>query len=155
MPSRLWMAAFMLALAAMPLGARAETPSVENNVTLSLELSGLSGGDCQIEIKPGHAGCTFPPIVRKYRVESDAIIRPETVVPVEPITILARSINPDRECAFAITVTEPGKPPKTYRRGLRLAAKVEGEPVPAKELTCYLSSPSMIARDDKDTSPRR
>ncbi len=155
MPTRSWMAA--LTLAATTLGAqaaRADAPPVENKVTIGLQIMGLSTRECEVEVKPGHPGCEFPTVVRRIQVQPGTILRHDTSISVDLDPIVARSINPDRDCAFAITIREPGQPPKTYRRGMRLDVPAEGQAVPSRSMTCYLSSPSLLARDDK-APPRR
>jgi hypothetical protein len=136
-----------------PPPAQAPDPApdgVVNKVTLELQISGLGRAGCEVQVKPGHAGCQFDPVVEKVgrgQVGDRVILR------LDPI--LAKSTHADRECAFAITIKEPGKPPRTSRRGLRLAAGTPDRPIPSQSLTCYLSSPSLAAREGTKGTTRR
>jgi hypothetical protein len=132
-----------------PSGARAGTPPVKNQVKLELQITGLKRGDYELEIKPGHPGCQFPSIVRKVK-SSGARSGPE-VIQMDPI--LAQSTSADRDCAFAIVVREPGQPPRTFYRGMRLASPTADRPLPVQSLTCYISTPTIADRDE--TPPRR
>jgi hypothetical protein len=58
----------------------------------------------------------------------------------------------DRTCTVAITVYESGQGPKTVYRGFRVPHR-SGDPAPRASapmpaFTCYLSSPSKLARGD-------
>jgi hypothetical protein len=106
-----------------------------HTVKLELAIAGLRNGGpgCDVEIKPGHAGCKFRPITQH-------------VSPGGYATIVVKDVqtrNADRDCTFAITIREPGQAERTVHRGLRL--KPPG--APSQVLTCYLSSPSRIARN--------
>jgi hypothetical protein len=136
--------------AACVAGARAGVGDpVENQVNLVLQISGLGADGCVIEVKPGHPSCKFEPVAR--RVVRAPVNR---AVQLDAIPIQAVSTGADRDCSFAITIREPGQPPRTYRRGLRLTAQVAGEPVPSQTLRCYLSTPSLAERE-KDAPKRR
>lgn len=145
MRSRSRMAALAMAasLGIGPATLAGDAPAVENKVHLILQISGLGPEGAKIEIKPGHKGCDFEPIIKpikKGKVPAGSIIKLD-------MDIDAQSTSADRDCSFAITVKEPGQPPKTYHRGLRLAIEEVGKPVPSKVFKCYLSSPSIAARD--------
>jgi hypothetical protein len=125
----------------------AEVPVVENKVKLDLRISGLGAEGGTIEIKPGHKGCKFKPVVltlaRPKGVDPDAPLQPR-----DGIVVLASTISADRDCSFAITIKEPGQKPKTYRRGLRLDPAEAGKPLPEQTLKVYLSTPSIASRVD-------
>lgn len=127
---------------AAPAADAVEGGPVENRVNLILQVSGLSTQGCEIEIKPAHRSCEFTPIRRTInRVPANAVIK------LDGISVLARSTGADRDCSFAITIKEPGQPPKTYRRGLRLeTAATTGQAPPAQTLKCYLISPTVAAQ---------
>src|SRR4051812_26241709 len=114
MQGRSWMAALTLAAAATLPGtgpiARADGPPVVNKVTLRLRITGLGREGCEVEIRPGHPACDFKAIARKLGPGGD-----DTFADLE-----VKSTSADRDCLFAITVKEPGQPPRTIRRGLRL-----------------------------------
>jgi hypothetical protein len=150
MRNRLRMAAWALAAGvAWAPSARAGDPPVANRVNLDVQISGLGRAGCEIEIRPGHPACQFRPIA--------ATIRPEDSrdpLKLRTIAIDARSLGADRDCSFSITVKEPGQPPKTFRRGVRLAATEPGKPTPTQSLRCYLNT-AAIAAKDKPATPRR
>jgi hypothetical protein len=146
MPSRSGMATVGLAVGLVLSACRmaqAGDKSAVNQVNLELQITGLGAKGCEIEIKPAHAGCQFEKITKKVpgnRANDRATIR------LNPF--LAKSTNADRDCSFAITIKEPDQPPRTYRRGLRLAAPTPSQPLPVQSLTCYLSTPSLVAREE-------
>lgn len=141
MQSRSWMAALAVVAGCALAGAQADEPSpaVENKVNLQLRIAGLRADACEVEIKPGHPGCQFTTITRRV-TRSDA-------AGTLDLPIVARSIGADRDCSFAITVREPGQPPKTYRRGVRLSPATASQPTPSQTLKVYLNAPSLAARD--------
>lgn len=156
MQGRSWMAALTLTLAlgsgslpafshpALAGGGDAKTkpsdPPVNgkpHTVKLELRIAGLTvnGPGCDVEIKPGHPGCKFRTV--QHHVDSRGYA---TVVVPDAV-----SRNADRDCTFAITIREPGQPERTVRRGLRLQAE---NVTSGQSLSCYLSSPSRIARNN-------
>jgi hypothetical protein len=114
----------------------------ENKINLQLQIAGLGPEGCTVDIKPGHAGCQFAPVQKRVAPEEAA-----GVVVLPTIAIVARSTGADRDCSFAITIKEPGKSPKTFRRGIRLAARAAGESERVQNLKVYLSAPSIAAKD--------
>src|SRR4051794_19488651 len=140
MPSRSWMAALSVAsvLALTPGSSRADD-AVTNRVQLNLHIVGLGPAGCEVEVRPAHPGSQFPRVLR--RVGSSA----ETA----RFTLDARSISADRDCTVAITVREPGLPPRTYRRGVRLTPPLPGQPLPVQSLSFHLTAPSLAAREDR------
>jgi hypothetical protein len=156
MQSRSWMAAFTLAAWLVVLHqppAQAAAEPVVNQVKLELQITGLGRNGCEVEIKPGHAGCEFPTVVKQVDGPAGSTAPgARTIIPLDPI--MARSTNADHDCAFAITIREAGQPPKTFRRGIRLTPKPENGTVPVQTLTCYLPSPSLAAQE-KPSTPRR
>jgi hypothetical protein len=132
-----------------PATTRAGSAPVKNEVRLELQITGLQPGDCEVEVKPGHAGCQFSKVVKQIK-GSGAGSRSVALV-LDPI--LAQSTNADRDCAFAITIREAGQPARTFRRGLRLATPTANRPLPTQSLTCYISAPSLADREE--TPPRR
>jgi hypothetical protein len=149
MQGRSWMAA--LTLVAGMIGAsgarsKAEAPPAAHKVSLRLNIAGMieGGPGCDVEVKPAHAGCNFRP--RVQHVESNGRI--------QIILDDVRSTGADRDCSFAITIREPGHADKTVRRGLQLAAPVAGRTALAQSFDCYLSSPSLLARNS-DPRTRR
>ena len=149
MPSRLGMAALAVAaIVAGPGQGRAGDPPVENRVNLELQISGLGRDGCEIEIRPGHPGCQFRPIAR--------IVDPTQAadpLKLAKIPIVAQSTGPDRDCSFTITVKEPGRPPATFRRGVRLSLPTASKPLPEQSLKCLLNT-AAVARNERDR-PRR
>ena len=125
---------FCVATAASP----AAEPSTVNKVNLKVQITGLGQDGCVIEIKPGHPACSFDKITRSLDFKGR----------IEDLAIAVKSTSADRDCLFAITVKEPGRPPKTYKRGLRLETAVQGKGIPTQDLICLLRSPSLVARED-------
>jgi len=124
--------------------SKAEAPPAAHNVSLRLNIAGLGRGGCDVDVKPAHASCKFRP--RVEHVGSDGKMK----IDLDDV----RSTGADRDCSFAITIREPGHPDKTVRRGLQLAAPVAGRPAPVQPFDCYLSSPSLLARNH-DSRTRR
>lgn len=127
-----------------------EPGSVINTIHLELRISGLGTNGCDIEVKPGHAACSFRPVVLRLKPGEE-----RSVLKLPPI--VASSISADRDCSFAITVKEPGVPTMVLRRGIRLTASNANEadpsdtakpPLPVQVLTYYLVAPSLAARED-------
>jgi hypothetical protein len=127
---------------------------VVNRVQLTLEIAGLSQGKCEVEIKPGHPACQFTKVVKQVG-EKGAEVRTDGKLTLELAPMTAQTTHADRDCAFAITIKEPGQPARTYHRGVRLTPRVAGGPVPVQQLTWYLSSPSLANRDEDQKKPRR
>jgi hypothetical protein len=107
-------------------------------VKLDLAIAGLSAKGCDVEIAPGGAGCRFRP-VRLHLGHGDG---GKALISFDDI----RATGADHYCIFAITIREPGQPVKVVRRGLRLVASNSGQ---SQLLTCYLSSPSKLARSNE------
>jgi hypothetical protein len=125
-------------------GSDDEMPSTaENKVNLVLQINGLGPSGGQVEIKPGHKGCKFKPVVKTIPAVPSG--KPAML---EGIAIIAQSTGADRDCSFAITIKEPGQKPITYRRGLRLAKAEDDSSRPEQTLKCYLSTSSIASRDD-------
>ena len=147
MQGRLWMAALTLVTGlnipatrlAIADGPKNAPVPVVNKVSLMIQITGLGRDGCEVEIKPGHAACSFKPITETLK-QSGRINLPAVEV---------TSTSADRDCLFAITVKEPGQPPKTIKRGLRLdAPSATTKAIPEQTFTCLLRSPSLAARDD-------
>jgi hypothetical protein len=149
MQGRSWMAALTLAAGLTPAASLAGKPATPTDapadaraVKLDLRIAGLGAGGCDVEVKPGHKGCTFE--AKSRHVKSDGYL-----------SLLLRDVrtqSADRDCTFAITIKEPGRGERTVRRGLRLS----NQPVPGGQpLTCYLSSPSKLARAGAAENTRR
>ncbi len=146
MQGRSWMAALTLATSAvLALGrpAPAGDAPVVNKVRLELHITGLSASGCEVEIKPGNPACSFTTQKQKM-TKRDCVL--------EPIEV--QSTSADRDCSFSITIREPGQAAKTFQRGLRLSPVTPGQPTPVKSLACYLTTPSMLAKGEKQRDRR-
>jgi hypothetical protein len=120
------------------------TPSAPTYVVrLDLKIAGLSGKGCDVEIKPGNAGCKFKAVTQHIDSDGTASVKFKDV----------ETESADRDCTFAITVREPGQAEKTVKRGLRL--KAPSPDSPAQSLDCFLSSPSKIARAEQERALKR
>jgi hypothetical protein len=138
---------FASLLGIVPLTVWAEDVTDVHKVKLELRIAGVGRNGCDIEIKPGHAGCKFQ-VIRHHLAGDRGWGQLQLVLD----DVQTRS--PDRDCAFAITIREPGQADRTVHRGLRLTPPKLGQTTPTDELTCYLSSPSMLARAEKTRRPR-
>jgi hypothetical protein len=117
--------------------APAPADSAPARVKLDLRISGLGPQGCDVEIAPGNMDCKFRP-VRHHLSQHDAN---GYTIPFDDV----RTTSADRNCMFAITIREPGQPVKTVRRGLRIVPASD-EQFSAQLLSCYLSSPSKLAK---------
>jgi hypothetical protein len=129
----------LLALVAPSRGA---APPDVRSVKLDLWVYGLGSGGCDVEIKPGHAGCRFQALSKHM---GGAQGRGHLLLEFNDVQV--RSV--DRDCAFSITIREPGQADRTVHRGLRLSPSQPGQPPQVQTLPCYLNSPSMLARTDR------
>jgi len=128
-----------------PKAADAVIPTVH----LNLVIAGLGRAGCDVEIKPGNRSCRFRAVGEKGAA-SRYHVAPEGKAKLELRDVTLRGA--DRTCSVAITVYESGQGPKTVYRGFRLPQRfgdggsTASAPVPV--FTCYLSSPSKLARGD-------
>ncbi|MDX2037917.1 MAG: hypothetical protein SFX72_14800 [Isosphaeraceae bacterium] len=131
--------------------ARAQTTSPSNStpaapprtetvgkVTLTLVITGLAGGETEVEIRPGNGACTFPTQVAKVKSTGESFVR----VVVKDLEI--RSTTSSRDCSLAISIREPGKPERFTRRGFRLAADAS---TAGQSMTYYLNPTALAVRD--------
>jgi hypothetical protein len=118
-------------------------------VELNLVIAGLGRTGCDVEIKPANASCRFRAVGEKGPTARHHVA-PEGRARVELRVVELRGA--DRTCTVAITVHESGQGPKTVYRGFRVPPRsadpgtTAPQSVPA--FTCYLSSPSKLARGD-------
>lgn len=139
MQGRSWMAALTLAVwtaLAAAQGARAEDRVVVKEVELKIAIAGLSESGCDIEVKPGHAGCAFQRVTKHVDQAGQLSVFLKNV----------ETRSADHDCAFAIKIKEPGFPDRTVHRGLRLAPPTDNKLAAKPYLNCYISSPSKLAR---------
>lgn len=105
-------------------------------VKLQLVIGGLGAGGCDVEVKPGNAACRFKK--QRLHVASDG-----------KLTFVFREVevrSVDRNCTFAITMSEKGQAPKTVYRGFRMVAPSADSPRgDSQSFTCFMSSPSKVA----------
>jgi len=123
-------------------------------VQLDLVIAGLGHDGCDVEVKPGNASCKFRALNERgaedhQHVSSDGRAR----LQLRDVELRGA----DRTCTVAITVREPGQAVKTIYRGFRLAPRPSAvksvtttTAIPV--VTCYLSSPSKLARVDESRS---
>ncbi len=124
---------------------------VVNHVNLELKMDGMGDEGCEVVIKPGHPSSKFRQVQVKFgpgtakeKYESYKV----------PFTIVAQSTSADRDCSFEVIIKEPGKPDRSYQRGLRLAVREEGKPIPVKSPTFYLTAPSLASKAKGETKKR-
>ena len=126
-----------------------DTPRVVGTVRLEIQISGIGSDGAKVSIKPAHPGCQFKTIEKTIaKGPNSGEIR------LSPITVPAFTTAADRDCSFLITVTEPGRSPRTFRRGLQLSASEPdpGQPPRPQRLKCALSATNVSARDDSKTA---
>ncbi len=117
---------------------------LKRQVRLQIQIAGLGDEEATVVVKPGHPGCKFETITRKVKYPGR----------IDVPAFIVESRGADRDCAFSITIKEPGKADKTVQRGLRLHPVADGEPESPLFLACYLSSQSLAARDTGTTTKR-
>ncbi len=132
--------------------ADGESAPVENTVKLEIQISGLGANGGKVEIKPAHPGCKFKAVERTIAKGTRA-----EIVKLEPISVVASTTSADRDCSFEITLIEPGRAARTFRRGLQLApVSAEVPNSPTRTLKCYLPATVVASKDaPKTTKPRR
>ncbi len=110
-------------------------------------IAGLGRAGCDVEIKPGNRSCRFR-AVGENGPAARHHVAPEGKAKLELRDVELRGA--DRTCTVAITVYESGQGPKTVYRGFRLPQRAGDGAVsasaPVPVFTCYLSSPSKLAR---------
>ncbi|WP_422926833.1 hypothetical protein [Singulisphaera sp. PoT] len=126
-----------VAFSILPGRTRAADNPAPQEVRLDLRIAGLTSSGAEIEVKPAHAGCRFTPVVDRVTSKGEKLIKLADV----------RTNSADRECAFSITIREPGQATRTVKRGLRLA-NPKGPSTPST-LTCFINSPSSLARGEQ------
>jgi hypothetical protein len=126
-----------------------------SSVQLDLVVAGLGDEGCEVQVKPGNASCKFSPVYRK-RGENHQFIAADGHGRVELRDIELRGA--DRTITVAITVREKGQAAKTFYRGFRLKTKPDkhdqGAVPAAPTFTCYLSSPSKLAKSEESRARR-
>jgi hypothetical protein len=134
--------------------------SIIEAVRLNLKIAGLGREGCDVEVKPANASCKFRVVqMSKDHASADKNKRTALHVSSEGDAVLElREVElrgADRTCAVAITVRESGQEPKTVYRGFRIASRAEPRGATATAntssvptFTCYLSSPSKVAKAD-------
>ena len=103
-------------------------------VHLNLVIAGLGLEGCDVEVKPANAGCRFR-VPSPHHVSSGGQARIE----LKDVEIRGA----DHTCTIAVTIREPGQPPKTVYRGFRLTNPRTSSPATSSAIpsfTCYLSS---------------
>jgi hypothetical protein len=129
-----------------------DVPAIENTIRLEIQISGLGPQGAKVAIKPAHAGCKFKTIEKTIPKGTKA-----EVFKLDPIAVAATSVSADRDCSFEITVSEPGREAKVFKRGLRLMAPAAGATeIPSRTLKCYLPTTALASKDDaKNPKTRR
>jgi hypothetical protein len=129
---------------AQPKPAEGRIPTVQ----LNLVIAGLTGDGCDVEVKPGSPSCRFRALNDQGK-QGRQHVSSEGRAKVELRDVELRGA--DRTVTVAITVTERGQSSRTVYRGFRLPsarADAPGTPNPkaVPAFTCYLSSPSRLAK---------
>jgi hypothetical protein len=114
-------------------------------IKLSLNVTGLDRGGCDVEIKPGNAACKFRP-VSKIHVTSDG----KAEIELRNVEIRGS----DRLLSVVITIREAGQQSKEVYRAFRLSARQATAASPPL-FGCYVSSPSKIARLEEERTVKK
>jgi hypothetical protein len=132
-----------------PSGTR--VPSVQ----LNLVIAGLGSEGCDVQVKPGNSSCKFSPIYEK-RGETRQFVPQEGRASLELRDVELRGA--ERTILVAVTIRESGQAERTFYRGFRLTTKREvkaaNAPAAPPAFTCYLSSPSKLAKADESRTRR-
>ncbi len=136
--------------------AHSKTPATRvPTAQLELRVAGLGSEGCDVQIKPGNASCKFSPVYKK-RGENHQFVPSDGYASVELRDIELRGA--DRTITVAITIREKGQAVRTFYRGFRLKAKPDANDQEATSVapsfTCYLSSPSKIAKSEESRTRR-
>ncbi len=131
--------------------AKAQADSQPRTIELRLVIAGLGRAGCDVEVKPGNASCKFRAFNDKGAEDR------QHVTSTGQATLKLKDIElrgADRTCSVAITVHEPGQDARTFYRGFRLSARIDGAGTASTKptvpsFTCYLSSPSKTARSEE------
>jgi hypothetical protein len=124
----------------MPAGTAATKPQAKSadshfaRVQLNLVIEGLGKAGGDVEVRPANPGC-------KFRILSPQHVPSEGHAKLELKDVEIRGA--DHTCTVAITVREPGQPPKTVYRGFRLTTQrttTTTTPSSLPSFTFYLSS---------------
>jgi hypothetical protein len=122
------------------------------SVDLNLVIAGLGVEGCDIEVKPGNASCKFRPIYGNGKREASR----QHVASGGRASVELRDVElrgAERTFTVAITVREGDQASKTFYRGFRLPNKPEssagGKGTSTPAFTCYLSSPSKLAKAEE------
>jgi hypothetical protein len=124
-------------------------------VRLNLAIAGLGPEGCDVEVKPGNASCKFRVlnVTETGDLFKKGAERPQHVSSAGFAYMELRDVElrgADRMFTVAVTVREPGQTAKTVYRGFRLppgaAASTGATAGKVPAFTCYLSSPSKVAR---------
>lgn len=127
-----------------------DLPAVANTVRLEIQISGLGGNGGKVTIKPAHPSCKFKVVAIPIAKGAEG-----DTVKLDPITVTASTTSADRDCSFEITLTEPGRQPKTFRRGVRLNPPAAGATTaPSCVLKCRLPATAVAIKDDGKTTKR-
>ena len=119
-------------------------------VQLNLKIAGLGAEGCDVEIKPGNASCKFRPLYDQ-RAQDRQHVSSDGTANLELRDVELRGA--DRTCTIAIIIREPGQATRTFYRGFRLTSKPEAgttsKTAAVPTFTCFLSSPSKLAKADE------
>jgi hypothetical protein len=112
--------------------------STSYSLELNLMIAGLGRDGCDVEVKPGNRSSRFQPQVQHVGSHGKS-------------TLVFRDIElrgADRTCTFAITLREAGQEARTIYRGFRIVSRSDSARSPSglQSFTCFMSSPSKLAR---------
>ena len=132
--------------------------SIIQAVRLNLKIAGLGREGCDVEVKPANASCKFRVVpVSKDRASAAKSKRAELHVSSEGDAVLELrevELRGDRTCTSPLRCARPDRNPRRSTAGFAsrpgrncvATATANAGSVPA--FTCYLSSPSKVAKAD-------
>ena len=116
-------------------------------------IAGLSREGCDVEVKPANASCKFR-VLNDHGKESGQHVPTDGRAKLELRDVELRGA--DRTVTVAITVRERGQETRTIYRGFRLRPRSQAagssHTLDVPTFTCYLSSPSRVAKVEESRS---
>ncbi len=124
-------------------GSMSQKPvETENEVTLELQISGVDGEGWSIQISPATAASQFKTYTKKLKPSQRGSVQ------LKNIAIKAKSITPDRDCAFAIKITDSEGDSEVFKRSIRLKESGKDDPLPELSKTFFLRTTVVARKDD-------
>ena len=138
--------------ATIPKASGTRVPSVQ----LNLVIAGLGPKGCDVQVKPGNASCKFSPVYEK-RGENRQFVAALTAEPASSCATSSFAAPTERSQSPSRSANQA----KLQERSIAVSGsrasprrKVPTHPATAPAFTCYLSSPSKLAKADESRTRR-